>query len=142
MIAACCGLSEEMRASGVTSAMREGALISALCLEDRVTEVFEQMLDPESRYVREKVPEIRAKVRQVGAAVAELSWALFNENRFCRAGRNCGSLYHPLHKAKMAEAYEILLRDALAHRERMCRQAPGALEEAGGLCDRRPNLGS
>ncbi len=106
LIDACWAISLEDRSSGVTARHREGALNSALCLEEVILDQVD-VLFPDGEYLsREQAAE---KLERLRFAAGSLYWSIYNENIACDP--SCGTMWHPMHLASHAQILEQMIRD-------------------------------
>ena len=97
--------------SGTTAEAREGILLSALCLEERILDQFEVLFSPNTLTREDAAKQLEAVRMSFGG----LYWKLYNEHQGCVF---CGTQYHTSHVVAHARLMEMLLRDAVAQRNR------------------------
>ncbi|MBF0251399.1 MAG: hypothetical protein HQL35_12315 [Alphaproteobacteria bacterium] len=111
LIQHCWDISEEKRASGVTSVMREGHLDTALCLENEIIAHGSALLTtPPSKEDLQKLLET------LRFTYGGLYWDMFNGNRGCNP--SCGTLNHTRHNWELAKLYEKILGDIIELRKK------------------------
>lgn len=108
MIDACWDETHELR-SGSTANAREGILLSALCLEERILDQFEVLFSP-TVLTRD---EAAAQLESIRRSYGGLYWKLYNAHQGCGA---CGTQYHTMHVDAHARLMERILRDAIDQR--------------------------
>ncbi len=101
---------------GSTADMRAAALDAAFCIEARIVEQLEAFLDPDSLYVQERMPDYQKHIRSIGNGIAELFWALHNNNKYCGGFQYCGTMEHVKHNGALAHYYGVLLKDIVSKR--------------------------
>jgi len=112
MIDACWEMTYEERSDIYTA--REGILLSALCLEDRIVDQLEALVAPEYLPREEAAKNLEA----VRMAYGSLIWKLYNEHKRCPR-RSCGMFYQSLHVEAVAEFMESLLRKIVRQRNEL-----------------------
>lgn len=108
MIDACWDETRELRA-GSTADAREGILLSALCLEERILDQFEMLFAP-GVLTRDDAADHLKTIRK---SYGSLYWKLYNEHQGCDA---CGTQYHTVHVDAYSRLLEQILRDAVDQR--------------------------
>ena len=109
MIDACWERTNELRA-GSTAEAREGILLSALCLEERILDQFEALFSP-SVLARD---ETAKQLETIRMSYGGLYWKLYNAHQGCST---CGTQYHTFHVDAHARLMEQILRDAVEQRK-------------------------
>ena len=111
LIKACWDISLEKRSSGNTELHREGALDTALCLEEVILDQSEALIYP--GYLSRE--DIKAKLKQIRMAYGGLYWGMFMENFACDP--TCGTMYSNAHNIEVAKLWEKVVRDMVAQRK-------------------------
>src|SRR3546814_250117 len=95
-------------------AAREGILLSVLCLEERVADQMEALVDPVSLSREEAAQHLRA----VRMAYGVLVWKIYNAHKRCPR-ESCGVIYQSAHVGAVAHLMESLLRDVVKQRNEL-----------------------
>lgn len=112
MIDACWEATYEQRLD--VYAAREGILLSALCLEDRIVEQIEALVPPESL----SSDQAAQHLRDTRMAYGLLVWKIYNAHKRCPRD-NCGVIYQTAHVSAVATLMESLLRETVKQRNEL-----------------------
>ena len=105
----CWQLSEEDRASGVTSRKRSGTFDSVLCLKSAISENASAIFANDDYSKDEIDNDLSAIIKGNG----RFYWKLNNSHKGCSP---CGSIHHLSHVAEIAGRLEQILRDVIEKR--------------------------
>lgn len=110
IIAHCWKISLALRSTGSTSAHRNGAMDTAICLENAIAE-HATALFAENEADKKKILQ---QLEQIRSGYGGLYWSIFNDVKTCDF--SCGTIFHSFHNWKLAKLYEKILTDIIAQR--------------------------